>query len=133
MGKSSNCGVAVALTGGDTLHRMRLLNADLAIIRRAKITEYLLNPEHLDNGGKTAFFVAREFSRSDWETFADAPRRLALAAEVTESMETVHGKKYIVDGELENPAGKAAWVRSIWIIDAGTDLPRLVTAYPLGR
>ena len=88
---------------------MRLPNARLAVVDRAKITEYLLNPEHPDNGGKAAFFVTLEFSRSDWDTFADALRRLALTADVTESMETVHGKKYIVEGELENPAGKEAW------------------------
>lgn len=112
---------------------MRLPNARLAVVDEAKITGYLLDPEHPDNGGKAAFFVALEFSRSDWETFANALRRLALTADVTESMETVHGTKYIVDGELENPAGKEARVRSIWIIDTGTDFPRLVTAYPLGR
>lgn len=112
---------------------MRLPNARLALVDRAKITEYLLNPEHPDNGGKSAFFVALEFSRSDWDTFANALRRLVLTAEVKESMETVHGKKYIVDGELQNPADKEAWVRSIWIIDAGTAFPRLVTAYPIGR
>ena len=112
---------------------MRLPNAHLADVDRAKIAEYLLNPEHPDNGGKAAFFVAREFSRSDWEALANALRKLALLCDVTDSMETVHGKKYIVDGELENPAGKPAWVRSIWIIDARTDFPRLVTAYPLGK
>ena len=112
---------------------MRLPNAHLAVVDRAKITEYLLNAEHPDNGGKAAFFIKLEFSRSDWDKFANALRKLALTADVTKSMETVHGKKYIVDGELENPAGKEAWVRSIWIIDAGTDFPRLVTAYPLGR
>ena len=53
---------------------MRLPNADLADVDRAKITEYLLNPEHPDNGGKAAFFVAREFSRSDWEALANALR-----------------------------------------------------------
>jgi hypothetical protein len=112
---------------------MRLPNARLAVVDQAKITGYLLNPEHPDNGGKAAFFAALDFHCSDWDTFANAPRRLALMADVTESMETVHGKKYIVDGELENPAAKGAWVRSIWIIDAGRDSPRLVTAYPLGR
>src|SRR2546429_114493 len=85
---------------------MRLPNADRAVVERAKIAEYLLNPEHPDNGGKAVFFVTLEFSRSDWDTFANALRKLALTADVTESMETVHGKKYIVDGELENPAGK---------------------------
>ena len=112
---------------------MRLPNAVRAVVERAKITYYLLNPEHPDNGGKAAFFVALEFSNVDWEAFANALRRLALTADVTDSMETRHGTKYIVDGALENPAGKDAWVRSIWIIDAGTDFPRLVTAYPLGR
>ena len=112
---------------------MRLPNAEFTVVEREKTTEYLLNPEHPDNGGKAAFFVALEFSRSDWETLANALRKLALTADVTESMETVHGKKYIVDGEIENPSGKSAWVRTIWIIDAGSDFPRLVTAYPSGR
>jgi hypothetical protein len=112
---------------------MRLPNANLAIVEREKITEYLLNPEHPDNGGKATFFVALEFSRSDWETFANALRRVALTADISQSMETVHGKKYIVDGDIENPLGRTAWVRTIWIIDAGTDFPRLVTAYPFGK
>ena len=112
---------------------MRLPSANLAIVEREKITDYLLNAEHPDNGGKAAFFIGLDFSREDSSTFKDALRKLALLGDVTESMETVHGTKYIVDGELENPAGKEPWVRSIWIIDTGRDFPRLVTAYPLGR
>lgn len=112
---------------------MRLPNAEFAVVERAKITEYLLNLKHPDNGGKAAFFEALEFSRSNSDTLANALRKLAIISDVTESMATVHGKKYIVDGKLENPAAKEAWVRSIWIFDAGTDFPRLVTAYPLGR
>jgi hypothetical protein len=112
---------------------MRLPNAELAVVDREKIVAYLLNPEHPDNGGKAAFFYALEFTPDDCVAFADALRKLALTADVTDSMETTHGKKYIIDGELEDPAGKKAWVRSIWIIDAGTDLPRLVTAYPQVR
>jgi hypothetical protein len=87
---------------------------------------------HPDNGGKAAFFAALGFDREEWETLAEALRKFALTAEVSKSMETVHGKKYIADGDIENPSGKAAWVRTIWIIDAGTDFPRLVTAYPFG-
>ncbi len=93
----------------------------------------MLNPEHPDNGGKAAFFIALGFSSEGWETFADAMRKLALTAPVSRRMETVHGIKYIVDGEIENPISKAALVRTIWIIDAGLNFPRLVTAYPYGR
>jgi hypothetical protein len=110
---------------------MRLPNAELALVEQEKITEYLLNPEHPDNGGKAAYFLALGFGGDDWDIFADALRHLALLADVTESMETMHGKKYIVDRELQNPA--AHLVRTIWIIDTGMYFPRLVTAYPFGK
>lgn len=112
---------------------MRLPNAHVAVVEREKITEYLLNPEHPDNGGKATFFVALGFTRDAWDRFADSLRQLALVADVADHMETVHGKKYIIDGDIVSPSGKAAWVRTVWIIDAGTDFPRLVTAYPFGR
>jgi hypothetical protein len=45
-------------------------------------------------------------------------------------MESTHGKKYIVDGTMETPTGKSPRVRTIWIVDGGETVPRLVTAYP---
>jgi hypothetical protein len=35
---------------------MKLPNLDKAIIEREKIMDYLLNPVHPDNGGKSEFF-----------------------------------------------------------------------------
>ena len=70
-----------------------LPNAHLALVERAKITEYLLNTEHPDNGGKAVFFMALGYSREGWEAFADALRKLGLIAPVFQTMETVHGKK----------------------------------------
>ena len=107
-----------------------LPNARLALVDREKITEYLLNPAHPDNGGKAPFFVALGFQKENWERLATALSNLALTTPVSQSMETVHGKKYIVDGAIETPAGKTPVVRTVWIIDRGTDVPRLVTAYP---
>jgi hypothetical protein len=75
---------------------MRLPNACLAVVDREKITEYLLNPEHPDNGGKAVFFFALEFTRDDWDRLAGALRQLTLTADITESMKTVHGKKYML-------------------------------------
>jgi len=112
---------------------MKLPNAHLAVVDAEKITEYLLNAEHPDNGGKASFFASLGFNREKWTTLAESLRKIGLTAVVSQSMETVHGKKYIVDGDIENPLGKAAWVRTIWIIEAETDFPRLVTAYPFGR
>jgi hypothetical protein len=109
---------------------MKLPNARLAKVEREKIADYLLNADHPDNGGKAAFFFALGFHRDDWEPLANTFRRLAITYSVTRSMESVHGKKYIVDGAIDTPTGKNASVRTIWIVDSGETVPRLVTAYP---
>lgn len=108
---------------------MRLPNASLALVERPKITEYLLNREHPDNGGKAEFFMALGFFPNDWETLATALCMLATNSPVSRSMESPHGKKYIVDGAIETPVGKTPMVRTVWIIDTGETVPRLVTAY----
>lgn len=109
---------------------MLLPNAHLALVGREKITEYLLNPAHPDNGGKAPFFTALGFQREDWEMLSAALSKLALTTPVSQSMETRHGKKYIVDGAIETPTGKTPVVRTVWIIDRGATAARLVTAYP---
>ena len=112
---------------------MRLPNALSAVVEREKITEYLLNPAHPDNGGKAPFFIALGFERENWEPFAAALRQLAVHAPVSKYVETAHGKKYIVDGAIESPAGKMPVVRTVWIVNKGADVARLVTAYPHER
>jgi len=61
---------------------------------------------------------------------AAALRMLAINSPVNLSVESPHGKKYIVDGAIETPSGKTPMVRTVWIIDSGETIPRLVTAYP---
>ena len=109
---------------------MNLPNASLALVEREKITEYLLNREHPDNGGKADFFIALGFSLNEWEMLAESLRLVAILSEVSRSMESPHGKKYIVDGEIQTPSGKTPKVRTVWIVDAGESIARLVTAYP---
>jgi hypothetical protein len=115
--------------GGDP-QRMKLLNAHLAIVEREKIVEYLLNLMHPDNGGKAAFFQMLGFIQDDWSLFAEALRRLAAIGDVVRSVESLHGNKYVVDGQIEGPSRSSPMVRSIWIVDRGLEAPRLVTAYP---
>lgn len=109
---------------------MKLPNADQALVDREKITKYLMNPAHPDNGGKAQFFTTAGFGAQDWPTLADALAKLASKSFVRKRSESAHGEKYVVDGWLETPTGKQARVRTIWIIDRGMHTPRLVTAYP---
>jgi hypothetical protein len=109
---------------------LNLPTAHLAIVDREKITDYLLNPAHPDNGGKTKFFLGLGFAAEQWQVFAEALRTLAGSFPIIEFVESPHGIKYIVVGRLDGPSGKSPSVRSVWIVDKGNDRPRLVTAYP---
>lgn len=109
---------------------MKLPNAQLAIVEEEKILDYLLNAAHPDNGGKAGFFLSLGFSRNGWQTLATAFRKMAEHDSIAKSMASSHGRKYVLDGEMETPSGKTAQVRTVWIIDAGFNAPRLVTAYP---
>jgi len=108
----------------------KLPNANLVVVDRSKVVEYLLNREHSDNGGKADFFIGMGFNPIDWELFAATMRLLALSAVVSSTMESSHGKKYIVDGTIHGPHCIERLVRSVWIVDTGETIPRLVTAYP---
>ena len=109
---------------------MKLPNAETAVVERGKIVDYLLNAAHPDNGGKAAFFEGLGFRRGEPETLAKALRELARQAEVTRTATSPHGRKYVIVGQIKSPIGKAADVQTIWIVDKGLDMARLVTAYP---
>jgi hypothetical protein len=109
---------------------MKLPNAEKAVIEREKIVEYLLNAKHPDNGGKAQFFENLGFRRREWKTLAVAFRALASKSPVTHSMKSPHGQKYVIVGRLESPGGKSPKVQTIWIVDSGGEMARLVTAYP---
>jgi hypothetical protein len=109
---------------------MKLPNPDAAVVTQEKIRDYLLNAAHSDNGGKAAFFISLGFKPQDSTALANAFRDLARAADISARSESIHGQKYILDGPLQSPSGKSPMVRTIWIVDRGEDIPRLVTAYP---
>jgi hypothetical protein len=91
---------------------------------------YLLNPAHPDNGGKARFFEKLGFRRTEWRLLAEALQTLAGKAEVAQTMKSPHGQKYVIVGRIESPGGKSLKVKTIWIVDRGAEVARLVTAYP---
>jgi hypothetical protein len=109
---------------------MKLPNASKAVVERTKLVDYLLNAAHPDNGGKAEFFEKLGFRRTAWKALADALRTLAAKAEVAQSVKSPHGEKYVIAGRIESPAGKSPVVLTIWIVDSGSEVARLVTAYP---
>jgi len=106
-------------------------NPELAEIERRKITDYLLSRTHPVGRGKASFFEKLGFDAGEPAALESALRELAQNPIATKTQDTGFGMKYIVDGDLRGPAGNAA-LRSIWIVDRGSNVARFVTAYPLG-
>ncbi len=110
---------------------MQLPNVDLAIVERAKIAAYLLNPSHRFGASKARFFSSFGFQAEQWEILAAALHDHARKHEVCRVKETGFGPRYEVHGALATPDGRQPYIRSVWQMDEGQLAPRLITAYPL--
>lgn len=109
-----------------------LPNAHLAVVDVGKVRDYLLNGSHPDNGGKAEFFLRLGYTREAPETLAGALKLIAVSGVVVSAAGSTHGEKFVVDGGLPAQTGKSVdrAVRTVWIVDLGDEVPRLVTAYP---
>jgi hypothetical protein len=110
---------------------MKLPNADRALVELEKVCGYLLNQQHRYGASTARFFMEFGFTPESWEVFAEALREHGRRHEVSQEKETGFGPRYEVDGELRSPDGRNPWVRTVWQIDSGQTVPRLITAYPL--
>ena len=105
--------------------------ADLARVERVKIEKYLLSHDHPDGAPKARFFERFGFHRSQWDVLAATLREHGQVNQVTRTVETDYGVRYIVDGELRAPDGRRPTIRTVWIVEAETEWPRLITAHPI--
>jgi hypothetical protein len=106
-----------------------LPNSSKAVIAPEKLRDYLLSPIHPIGRYKALFFRTLGYDQTSWQQLETDLRSLAsLPAEPLESTE--YGSKYAIIGLLSGPNGRMAEIVSVWIILAGEDAPRFVTAYP---
>ena len=106
-----------------------LPNADRAVIDPRKLTDYLLAHSHPVGRSKARFFESLGFVTAEAEVLASALRELAREPDGITAEDSGFGTKYIADGLLRGPITTGR-VRSIWIIEHGSEIPRFVTAYP---
>jgi hypothetical protein len=62
--------------------------------------------------------------------YLEADIRRGLKAEVALERPTDYGRRYEIRMTLQTPSGEPLTVRTIWQIDIGTEVPRLLTLYP---
>jgi hypothetical protein len=110
-----------------------LQNAHLAVIKRIKLTRYCLDPTHDDGRHKARVFkAALGFDQVNAGDLISAIRSGIMTAEAAHVGETAHGFLWRVDMLITGPGGSAT-VRTGSIYDKGKDVPRLTTAYILGK
>lgn len=110
---------------------MKLPNLENAIVPREKIVDYLLSLIHKDGRAKAEFFSRFGFTSTNWEMLAEELKRHAERHEVKKQEPSPFGVRYIIDGEIDASDGRKPKVRVVWFVENETDIPRLVTAYPM--
>src|SRR5437764_1022951 len=110
---------------------MKLPLIDEAEVPRAKIVLYLLNPNHRSGKSKARFFAGHGYASERWQELAEALRTHAGENEVAKEETTPLGLRLVVEGPLTLRDGAIARIRSVWFIESGERVARLVTAYPL--
>jgi hypothetical protein len=108
---------------------MQLPNRALAAIAQEKLTEYLLNIRHKRGGTKAQLLARFGYTVQHWRRL-EADIRSGLDAEVDLVRPTEYGMRYEIRMTLQTPRGLPLTVRTIWQIDDGREVPRLITLYP---
>ena len=108
---------------------MQLPNRTLATIAQEKLTEYLLNTRHNRGGTKARLLAQFGYTVRNWRRL-EADIRRGLGTEVDLLRPTEYGARYEIRMTLQTPLGMPLTVRTIWQIDDGTEVPRLITLYP---
>jgi uncharacterized protein DUF6883 len=106
-----------------------LPNRTLAVIAQEKLTDSLPNARHKRGGTKARLLERFGYTVQNWGQL-EADIRSGLGAEVDVARTTEYGTRYEIRMTLQTPLGVPLTVRTIWQIDDGTDVPRLITLYP---
>ena len=112
---------------------MKLPNYERAVVTRAKVADYLLSETHRDGRHKAVFFKRFGFAVEEWERLVQALQEHAAEHEVTRVEASRYGQRYIIERTIHSPGGRNPLTRTVWFVETDEDMPRFVTAYPLGR
>ena len=88
---------------------MKLPNANLAVVEKEKVFDYLLIPAHPDNGGKAAFFLGLGFSQGDWQGLAAAFGKLAGTGVISKAWNLRMAGSMFWMAASNRRAGKRRW------------------------
>lgn len=107
-----------------------LPNKEKCTVQKEKIVDYLLNENHDIGKSKARFFQSFGFSTDSFENLKAALIEHGQNRPIIKSNDIGFGPKYTVQCAINTPSGEQPCIETVWIIEQGSDVPRLVTAYP---
>ncbi|HSZ57198.1 MAG TPA: hypothetical protein VK797_16135 [Tepidisphaeraceae bacterium] len=109
---------------------MLIPNADKAVIAPEKLRDYLLNASHRRGSSKAKLLLICGYEASQWQVLEADLRTQHLTMDCTAIKDNPYGRRYEIRAPLATPSGRRVVFESVWQIDNGTDVPRLITMYP---
>lgn len=110
---------------------MKLPNGANAVADIAKLRDYCLDMSHPEGRHKArVFYSVLGIARNEAEILRDRLLSAAHDEEATAGEADRFGERYMIDFRFEYE-GRAALVRSAWIVLRGEKVPRLTTCYVL--
>lgn len=109
---------------------MKMQNNDQSIVADTKITDYLLSETHEIGKHKANFFKRFGFDISDIDTFRASLIQHSIDRDIEQAKNTPFGNKYELKCEIKTPDERNPCIMTVWIIENGEVLPKLITAYP---
>ena len=108
---------------------MLLPNCHKAVVEIEKLRDYSLNPNHPVGKHKARVFrAALGISLEDADWLRERALEMALSEDAKPGAPSVFGDKYVIDSLLEYKE-MSAIVRFSWIVEFGTEFPRLTSCY----
>jgi hypothetical protein len=102
-----------------------------AVVPERKVVAYLLSPDHDEGAAKARFFLRFGFTRAQWPELARSLLTHANEHDIVDEEQTPFGTRYVIEGGLTSPDGRKPNLRVVWFLDSGSEIPRLITAYPI--
>ena|SRR3712207_2756128 len=108
---------------------MRLPNAERAVVEIGKLRDYSLNTHHESGKHKARVFrSALGLTADDAEWLREKILSAAQTEEADARPASAFGENFVIDISVERE-GRTALVRTSWIVEFGTDFPRLTSCY----
>ncbi|HWM94727.1 MAG TPA: hypothetical protein VN493_28495 [Thermoanaerobaculia bacterium] len=110
---------------------MKIPHAERAEVSIHKLRAYCLNPQHDEGKHKARVFAsALGLTAADAESLRDLLLDAVRTHDAQLGFRDDYGQRYIVDFQVVRSV-KRAMVRSGWILEHASEVPRLTTCYVL--